>query len=198
MWIFESINCALIGPRCLLFFPLPPQGRGPCRCHRWLWSLAGCLVTAHFVHSVTWLQRGRNTTGERKCKPQVPDMNIPDASAERAPYCSGRYCENKGTLCRIEGFVLLLIKSFLIMALSWSEHDSVSSSAQLLFIHWARSSSPLAHRTPLFELWQCWGWYHIHYSKDINIGQWHGFLISFTLEIVQQRIIYHIRNLKGS
>lgn len=103
-------NCALIGPRYLLFFPLHPQGRVPYQCQSRLWSLAGCLVTAHFVHSTARLQRGRNTTGERKCKPQVPDMNIPDASAERPHYCYDRYCENKGSLFRIEGYVLLLVK----------------------------------------------------------------------------------------
>lgn len=93
-------------------FALLLQGRVPCQCHSWLWSLAGCLVTAQFVHSRARLQRGRNTAGERKCKPQVPDMNILDVAAERPHYCPGRYCKNKGTIFRIEGYVLLLIKYF--------------------------------------------------------------------------------------
>lgn len=86
------------------------QGRVPCQCHSRLWSLAGCLVTAQFVHSMARPHRGRNTTGERKCKLQVHDMNIPDASAERPHYCHGRHCENKGTVFRMEGYVLSLIK----------------------------------------------------------------------------------------
>lgn len=110
----ECLNQSTLCPHWTKVFsflsPLPPQGRAPCQHHSWLWSLAGCLVKAHFVHSMARLQRGSNTTGERKCKPQVPDMNIPDVAAERPHYCHDRYCENKGSLFRIEGCVLLLVK----------------------------------------------------------------------------------------
>lgn len=104
-------------------FVFLPQGRVPGQCYSWLWSLAGSLVTAQFVHSMARIQRGRNTTGEQKCKPQALDMNIPDDSAERPHYCPGRYCENEGTIFRMESYVLL-IQCFLITPLSWSERYS--------------------------------------------------------------------------
>lgn len=127
------------------------QGRLPCQCHSRLWSLAGCLVTAQLVPSIARLHRSRNTTGEKKCKPQVRDMNIPDASAERPHYCHGRHCESKGTVFRMEGCVLLLIKEFLITAWSWWEHSSVvlwgmSSSKQFLLIHGLRAHCHLLTR----------------------------------------------------
>lgn len=132
------------------------QRRAPCPCSSWLWSLAGCLVMAQCVHSMARIQRGRDTTGEQKCKPQVPDMNIPDDSVERPHYCHGRYCENKGTILRMESYVLL-INYFLITALSWSERYSMllrglSSSRQLLLIRGVSTTSSFAHKTPLFEL----------------------------------------------
>ena len=34
------------------------QGKAPCQCYSWLWSLAGCLVTAQLAHSLLGLQKG--------------------------------------------------------------------------------------------------------------------------------------------
>lgn len=79
-------------------------------------------------------RKAEHTSGERMCEPQVSDMNVTDAApAERPHYYHGKYWENKRTIFRTEGYLLLLVEYFLIMILSWSEYDSMPLLASVHF-----------------------------------------------------------------
>lgn len=103
------------------------QGRALCQRYSWLWSLAGCLVTAQFVRSVAGLQKGRALRwGADVWAPGFWHEHYWCCPCWKTSLLSWQGLGEQRDHCQNRGLSVIVNWIFLIMVLSWIEDRSMS------------------------------------------------------------------------